>query len=265
MIVELAGPPGAGKTTMLPVALQTLRARGLSPYTVVEAARPFTRRTLAGRLLHRFAPASVRDALMWRLFLLYSFAHRLRFIARHPALIWNVLRWQRQRPVAARARQRKVTFWLFRLMGYLTFLHSHLRDDEILLLDEGFLHRVVQLFASDAETPHASRIRRYVNAIPTPDLLIFVHATPHTCHERIVARGLWQTFEGKQDEEVARFVQNAHRASMIALKFGRARGWSVIELDNDRPTPAQAHAALQRALDHFLDDHFVHEGALGLA
>lgn len=252
MIVELAGPPGAGKTTMLSTALSFLQEQGIAAFTVVEAARPMVRRTAAGRIIYRTTPAVLRHALLWRLFLLLSFIYRMRFIVRRPRLVWHVLRWQWQRPPQARSKERRVTFWLFRLMGYYEFLQSRLHSEEVLILDEGFLHRVVQLFASDIETPNPSRIRRYAKFIPAPDLAVFILASPATCQERIYGRGLWAAFEGKTVEQVASFVHNAHHATMVALKFSRAQGWPIIEIENDGNDPAQAQDRLQRELGHFL-------------
>lgn len=248
MIVEMIGPPGAGKTTLLPTLLATLREQGFVAHTVTEAARPLTQRTVAGRILQQISPAPLRDPLLWRLFLLLSFLYRARFVARRPRLIWNVLRWQRGRPRAALARQRKVLFWFMRLTGYYEFLRTRLQPDEVLVLDEGFLHRVVQLFSSHVERPNAGHIHRYTKLIPEPDLVVSVFAPPALCLQRVTARGLWQPFQNRDEADVERFVHNAHQATMIALKFSRTQGWPLLEIDNSEETPAPAQQALKQAL-----------------
>ena len=249
MIVELVGPPGAGKTTLLPAVQAFFREEGQTAFTVVEAARPFVTRTLAGRLLQRLAPSSLQGPLLWRLFLLLSFVYRLRFLGQHAPLVWDILRGQRRRPRAADAAKRKVTFWIFRLMGYYEFLKAKLGAEEVLLLDEGFLHRAVQLFSSAVEEPDSSRIDGYTQSIPRPDLVIFVCASPATCYKRIYKRGLWTAFRHKDAAEVESFVNNAHCAVTLAVASTRRLGWTVIQVNNDQNDPLPAQEALRQQLD----------------
>lgn len=248
MIVEFVGPPGAGKTTLIPTARSFFREQGILAYTVVEAARPITARTLSGRLLCRVSPSSLEGPLLWRLFLFLSFLYRLRFMAAHASLVRKIMRWQAQRPADANIRQRKVSFWLFRLMGYYEFLGSKLGKDECLILDEGFLHRAVQLFTSSVEKPEMATLVDYTNQIPRPDLVVSVYASRQTCLKRIYGRGLWDSFQDKPKVDVARFVDHAHLASSFAVRCGRRLGWTILEIDNDASGPGQARAMLREHL-----------------
>lgn len=252
MIVEFVGPPGAGKTTLVPTAQSFFREEGISAYTVVGAARPITARTFPGRLLRRICPAPLQDPLLWRLFLILSFLYRLQFMVMHADLVWKIMRWQSQRPPQANARQRKVSFWLFRLMGYFEFLKSQLRDGECLILDEGFLHRAVQLFASSVEKPEMASICDYTKHIPRPDLVVSVQASRQTCRQRIYGRGLWDSLQDKSPTDVIRFVDHAHLASSLAVRCGRRLGWTILEIDNNASGPEQAQAILRERLFSFL-------------
>src|SRR5512143_784859 len=127
MIIEFIGTPGAGKTTLLPAAIEFLSEHGLHGLTVLNAARPYARRTLLGRMVDHWARQSLREPLLWQVFYHLSKLYRLRFFVNHPKLIWQVWRSQRHRPIPAEARQH-VLHWFFHLAGYYEFLTAHIRS-----------------------------------------------------------------------------------------------------------------------------------------
>jgi thymidylate kinase len=248
MIIEFIGAPGAGKTTLLPEVTRFFESRGCRAFTVVEAARPLARRTPGGRLVQRLAPAVLKRPLLWRVFYLHSIGHRLSFMAQHLRLLRQILASQRGRPAAADVHQRQVLPWLFRHMGYYEFLCHHARPDEILLFDEGFIHRVVQLFTSSAEQPDAARIAAYIDRLPQPDLLIHVQASTAVCEQRIYERGLWQRAQHKEPAEIARFVRYAHKAVELAVAHARRKRWLVLEVANDGEGLTAVQANLHQQL-----------------
>ena len=247
MIVELIGAPGAGKTTLVPAVAAHFVGLGLSARTVVEAARPFARRTPAGAAAARLAPPPLARALLWQLFYHTSTAYRLRFFARHPRLVAYVLRSQRRRPIPAEER-RHASHWFFVLTGQYEFLRAHARPGEWLIYDEGFAHRAVQLHASSDETPDAGQVARYVGLLPRPDLLVAVRAPWQLCAERVYRRGLWARFRHKGRAEVERYIRHAHRVVELALEPIRAGGWTLIEVDNGGADPAAPAAELRERL-----------------
>jgi thymidylate kinase len=118
-------------------------------------------------------------------------------------------------------------------MGYFEFLRQHARPNEILLFDEGFNHRVVQLFTSSIEKPTQAQIAAYIDLLPQPDLLIFVQASTAVCEQRIYQRGLWQRARHKTPAEIAQFVRHAHEAVELATAYARHKRWLVLEVAND--------------------------------
>ncbi len=248
VIVEFIGAPGVGKTTLIPAAIAAFQEQGLRAYTTVEAARPFARRTLLGAILTRLSPARWQRPLLWQLFYQTSFLHRFSFFAKHPRLLKLVLGSQWRRPPAADGRKRRVLYWYFRQTGYYDFLKAHALADEVLIFDEGFIHRVVQLFASSVEVPRIEKIQSYVDLLPVPDLVIGIQAPPDVCQERIYSRGLWQRFSDKQPEEMSRFVAHAHEAVNLTMETIKKDRWPILEIDNSSDDPAKAAAQLQRKL-----------------
>jgi len=248
MVIEFIGAPGAGKTTLIPTVADVCRTRGICARTVVDAARPSAQRTWAGQAVARFAPQTWRRPLLWQVFYHLSAWSRFAFCARHPRLIGSVLTTQLRRPIPAETR-RHAWHWFIHLTGYYQFLLAQARDDEALILDEGFTHRVVQMYASHLETPDSDRIAAYVDLIPRPDLVIAVHAPWEVCLERIYQRGLWERFQRYSPDEVAAFVRNAHRIVNLTIDYIRGAGWTLLEVDNGGGDPVLAQQRLRAGLE----------------
>jgi thymidylate kinase len=248
MIVEFIGAPGAGKTTLMPNVIETLQERGIRAFTVVDAARPFAERTLLGKTVFQFTPRSLRRPLLWQLFYRLSTLYRLKFFVKYPRLIYHVLSTQRHRPKSADIRERRVLYWFFRTVGYYEFLKAQARPNEALILDEGFVHRVVQLYASGVEAPNPTQILAYVDLLPKPDLVIFTQAPPEVCEKRIYSRGLWERFRHKDPAEISRFVANACQIVNLTVDHIRNAGWVVVEVDNGADDLMASTAELDRML-----------------
>ena len=247
MIIEFIGTPGAGKTTLMNPAVACLAAQGYRAWTVVDAARPLAARTLLGRAIIRLAPARWHRPLLWQLFYAATRLERVRFLARHPRLMGRVWNFQRRRPLSA-ADRRHVRRWFNHQTGVYEFMRRRLEPADAVLFDEGFIHRVVQLFASEKEIPDPVEVRAYVDLLPRPDLLIYPTAPLDICRRRVTARGLWERFAVKPPEETARFLTAAECAVAIAVEAARRRQWTILELDNGGDDPAIAAGRLQRAL-----------------
>ena len=177
MIIEFIGAPGAGKTTLMPTVMDFFQEQGLKAYTVVDAARPFAQRTLLGKGI-ALAPATLRRPLLWQVFYRLSAWRRWHFRREHGRLMDHVLNSQVGRPAEADVEKRKVLYWFDHLTGYYEFLRAYARPDEVLVLDEGFVHRVVQLFSSSVEAPNQAQIVAYLDLVPRPDFGDFCRHAP---------------------------------------------------------------------------------------
>lgn len=231
MIIEFIGTPGAGKTTLLPSVAEYFQAQGICTRTVVEAARPYAQRSRIGKLVTHFAPHSWWRSLLWQVFYHLSAYYRLVFFMAHPRLIGLVLGSQLRRPISIEARYH-AWHWFIHLVGYYQFLGVHEQPNEALVLDEGFVHRVVQMNASEHEVPDPGRIATYLALVPRPDLVIAVHAPWELCTDRIYERGIWERFRAKSRAEVASYVRNANLIVNMTVDYMRDAEWPLIEIDN---------------------------------
>lgn len=231
-VIELIGVPGAGKTTVARILEDVLRDEGLTPYDVVSAARIYARRTWVGRTFASLLAGSLLSKALWGVYLVYSWVYALIFAFRYPRLVRQVVTSQRRRPDEADVAERKVLFWYARLIGSYGFLLARARSGEVLILDEGFVHRVVQLQTSEVETPSAAAIEQYLRLIPKPTAVIHVTAPRELCLDRIRARGVWPRYQEDDSSRLQRFVESADRAVEGAVETMDRSGWSVSQVDN---------------------------------
>ncbi len=243
LVIEFMSTPGAGKTTIRPAVKEFFASRGLHAWTAVDAGRPFARRTMVGKLVGSMMPVSVRSALLWQTFYHLSKLYRLKFRFENRALLRSVLRFQRQRPIAE-ADRRHVLHWFINLTGQYAFLKQYAHPDDVLIFDEGFTHRVVQLFASESETPDLERVRDYLDMLTKPDLIIRPRASLETCIYRVDKRGIWERFRDRDRKTFCRFMSNAHAVVNFAADHLQSKGWPVVEIINDHRPPADSQRQL---------------------
>lgn len=231
MIVEMLGSPGAGKTSLIPAAREFFSRQGLKAYNVVEAARPLAARTPLGRLACRWLPEPLKGFILWQIFYAYSRRYRPIFRRHYPQLIDSVLRYQCERPISAYDR-RHVMRWFLHLTGAYAFLRTHLKPSEVLIIDEGFVHRVVQLFASEHEEPDVQREMDYLDQIPRPDLVIYVSTPAEVAVRRVFSRGLWERFQRKSQADTLRFLAASQTAVQRAAGYLASKNWPLLQIDN---------------------------------
>jgi hypothetical protein len=246
-VVEFMSVPGAGKTTFLPVAREFFVSQGFHARTVMEAARPFALRTRTGRLVGRVSPPFLRDPLLWQVFYQTSKVHQYKFHRENRLLMDSTLAFQHHRPLSPIDRHH-VIHWFVNLTGQFSFLNKNARANDLLLFDEGFAHRVVQLFASESETPGLERVTSYLDLIPQPDLVIHPRASLQTCIERVRRRGVWERFRSKEDGALNRFMENARTVVNFSVNYLIAKGWNIVEVENDHQTTEQAAVFLRQKL-----------------
>ena len=247
-IVEFLGTQGSGKTTLLPAVVSFLRENGIQAYTPTEAARPYARRTMMGRLVGSFAPASLREPLLWQVYYRMSMLSRLSFNRRNRWLIHFVQATQQARPSGAGVRERRVLFWFSHLCGMYTFLSACARENEALVFDDGFVHRAVHFNASLVETPDPENITSYLAHIPLPDLLIVPRVPLHVCVARVTSRGIWDHFRGRTQDELSRYLANSEYVVNLVVDELRKNGCSVIEVDNSDANMQKSIADLREKL-----------------
>lgn len=248
LVVEMMGTPGAGKSTVARLLQAALSDLGVSVLRSPGSGPEAVARSGAGAIVARLARGRLGEAVVWRVFAFQRLLRGIGVIATRPGLVRILLSSQFSRPVSARVRQRRPTHWLVRMAGERALLLSRRRAGEIVIIDEGFGHRVVQLFTSSVEATDPEMVARYLSAVPVPSLVIRVAAPIDVCLRRIRDRGVWDRFV---DDEVGlrHFLNNAAEAVELAARQFAQNGIRLVTVDNsDSADPDQLSRRLLSAL-----------------
>jgi Ser/Thr protein kinase RdoA (MazF antagonist) len=244
-VVEVAGSPGAGKTTVVPLVVESLRRSGLKPRGTVDVARDLAARGFLGSLTGA-VPSVLRRRLLWGVYLIEAAVVGSWTVLRRPGLA-RVLRAQRRRPAAAMVSERRVIRWFIRHAGTEALFRRRARHGEVLVVDEGYLHRTVQLFTSSVERGVAVDLTSYLASIPPPTLAVVVDAPAAICVDRVRERGVWDIFAHCSEAEVAAFVENAATTVSEATRIFQDLGNRLVVVPN-AGSPPPDFECVRRAL-----------------
>ena len=233
MIFEFLGTTGSGKSTLIPAVMQFLQTKNIKALSVTEAIHEYMGQSLTGRLVKLFVPRPYQKPVLWRIFS-YGVVrwHSLKFMVKHSCLTWYVVTFQFRRPIPLPHR------WLilrlfFNMVGQYAYFQNRLQSGQVIVFDEGFVHRTTHLFVSATEYPDVVRIEKYLSLIPRPEQIIFVKASPDQCLSRINRRGLQVRLRNLPADSVAIFVQHAARVVDVVSTYAKTAGWQIIEIDNN--------------------------------
>lgn len=245
LVVEFVGAPGAGKTTLAAATVAGLRRTGAAALTPTDAARPDAARTRVGRAVRDLAPPRLAGPLLWWLHLARGWVGRGHVARRQPRLVRHVLASQWRRPVPWRLRRHALGWW-FAHAGRRVAVRTGARPGEVLVVDDGFLHRAATLHASEHQRPDPGAVRAYVDLLAPADLVVHVRVPPGTCARRVAARGAW-AHRPLDDRRRVDHVRHAAAALDVAVGRARETGWAVLEVDNDAVAPT---VAAERVVQH---------------
>ena len=251
MIVEFIGTPGAGKTTLVPVVSAYLNERGYQADAVLDAARPFAGRTFPGKVAKTILPRKLRNPVLWQIFYYSSYFRRKKFLRLHPTLMQTVRHHQAERPIT-QSDFDHVMKWFVHLTGYYQFFSDLMQVDDAVVYDEGFVHRVVQLFASENEEPDFTLVANYLDLIPKPDLVVFTNTPVEICEERVIQRGVWERFQKKGPEATSTFISHASEVVNFSAGYLRDRQWNLVEVQNGEGGISAAEESLKLQLSTWL-------------
>jgi thymidylate kinase len=234
MIIELFGQMGAGKTTVSSTVKNILHQRHYRTYDLSEAIIHCLERSFLGRTLQRLVPLSAgRRARLLRLIYLYGVypLYWMRFTLFNMKLVSVVYQSQFNNRLPWWHR-RIILRLFFRIAVAYLFLQDRLRSSEFVILEEGLIHRAVNLYAWHLQGIEHDSVRQYFSLLPALDFVIQVHAPTDVCAQRCAVRGLPLRLRDKDEDTVALFFQNAAEIVNLAADCLSASGCTLIMVDN---------------------------------
>jgi Ser/Thr protein kinase RdoA (MazF antagonist) len=200
--VELAGPIGAGKSAVTERLRNLLAERGCSAF-----------------VLRELEPRRGRRAAM------------LAFALRHPALLGTVLR-----SVLAASipwwHRRRILSLVLDLGARLDMAGRRLPADAWLLVDEGWAHRAVNVFAWRDPPAMRSEIKEYLRRAPISGTVVIVNAPPELASARALRRGLPKRLHGAGVDRTERFMRDAAAVIGVVADELASAGQAVVRIEN---------------------------------
>jgi hypothetical protein len=138
---------------------------------------------------------------------------------------------------------------MFNLFAKYQYVHSHQADTRIVLIDEGFIGRVVTLFAYRKTKPVADDVRAYVRLAPKPRAVLQIRLSLDECFSRMSSRekGPPTRFETFSPEQRMGTMENCQECIDIAVAELSALGVPVIDIDG-KHAPSEQVAMAASAL-----------------
>jgi thymidylate kinase len=230
LVVEFAGIPGSGKTSLSRVTAVGLRSNGVRAFTVLDAARIRAAETMPGSLLESAGHNRMTGLLLWWLFYLASSVNSLPFLWSSRKGSIALARAQALRHIRP-GMKAHIGWWYVQLGGRRRYLDSSESMDAV-LYDDGFVHRSVILFSSPGEPEAVSGLDRYLDTMRMPDVVVHVRSDVDTGLQRVMDRGVWNHSRRATIAELERYLERASQILEEAVEGARRRGATVIGIDN---------------------------------
>lgn len=131
------------------------------------------------------------------------------------------------------------------------FSQNYIKDNEIILFDEGFVQKIVGVHLNTGISYHD--IKEYINSSPKPKLIIHVEASVDTAHERLDKRG-WPGWlpEYSNLTKLQLLTQTQKKISDICEEY-LTNNVPIIKMQNDYTSNAYISQKF-REIEHLLLD-----------
>jgi thymidylate kinase len=249
-VVEFLGLPGAGKSTMRREVIASMKEAGQSAVDLPTAMLAAIRLHGADRLTRAVAIVTRSGSSpAWRRAYARStdrFTALTRFLAANPEVMEVVLATQRQRR-GRDLHQERVLSWILSLMANTQLVDKTAGRFDWLFIDEGFCQRAIALFVVGFDDEDELRLRSYVAAIPLPEILVVVEASPSVCEARLDELEWSERVTEMNRAERRDFLNTAARVVELVADEADRLGARVIRIDGTAPI-GESCDALTRAL-----------------
>lgn len=258
MFVEFFGIPGAGKSTIASRLTDALLSANCESLTLNEAITICLGRSILGSVMISNSIVAVDSCnrILARLYkYIFSTAYRYSMIILEPNLFFKVHHLLLVRNLTWRHRCAEINAFFEVYVGY-KFLRKRIYDNEIVILDEGLIHRAVNLFAWNLNGLDRNRVIDYFYNLPKLKLAILVYAPLEICMERVMLRGLPKRLNGRSQKNIDSFFRNNERITELASSYLDDAKRRKIQVDNVVPITSLSGGMINSLKEKVLEIHF---------
>jgi dephospho-CoA kinase len=231
MMIEFTGMIGSGKSTLARVLEQLLQDQNVMVLSPDRAVRRCVERSWIWKMIGRALPAAWRGRVFGLVLRAIMIVYKLAFALQHPDLVRQVWAAQLHREIPWWHR-RLIVRLFFDVAGTYQFLRRRLSPDEVVLFEEGLVHRAINVYAWEPRQLDPAQVMAYLRKLPPSDLVVLVQAPYELCVERAATRGLPLRLRDKDQQVIDRFLRHAAEIVATAAAFLVATGRPMIEIDN---------------------------------
>lgn len=208
--IEFSGLVGSGKTTLAETARNILEMKGYSPLDEFEAVQHCLERSLLGKTFLVITPPGYHHRVIACLyFWLIRRLCQLQFVIRYPLLSLHVYRSSKYRKTLTFNHRSLVLRRFFHLAAAYLFIVPRLKTNEVVVLDEGLVHRAINLYAWSTVQLDKEEIKKYIRLLPEVDHLFIIKVPQDVCKDRAEKRGFPKQLKEKSGKIINKFMENS--------------------------------------------------------
>lgn len=231
MLIEFAGAPGSGKTTLAQGLAKRQREPGDAIFLADEAVSVFNARSKFGSTVSTFLGPGQQRSVLGKYFRLMSPWYYYKFRFNHQTFS-KIVGGSFQNRSIPRDHVDLIRSYFERAMIYHQFISDHRRPGEAIIFDEGFAHRITH-FVSEDEIPDVHQIKAYYQNKPGCNVLVYLDLPVKTCEQRVLSRGLHGRMKDFNSEQVHKFILHSKQALEIGINSFENQDTEIIRLGDD--------------------------------
>jgi thymidylate kinase len=197
--IEFLGLPGSGKTTFAKEIVSILQTKQINVCTRWDVKHVTMRAMMRKKpgyvwrfiyMLTYFAKYPILDFAWGK----SSYLIMFNFIRNYPQLVQQVVKhaesvdpppWMPQNTLSAE----RLIRWFFDVACIYQASQDFLRDDDVLLMEEGFCQQTYYLIVAFRKgNINDRKLERYIQLIPKPQLVVAIFTDPTQCERRLQTR-----------------------------------------------------------------------------
>ena len=232
-LIEMVGVSGSGKTTLMPLVKNKL-----SKYIIIYDINDlmiqfFVSKSKINQWLMLVLPNKFKKKVARKYYTLFNFKYffQTEFIKNNSKLIKKFIQinYARKIPIA---EKKMIMGWFLTTCGIYSLAETILDKESYLIIDEGFVHKVTNLFVSFGENSfNQKKLIEYLELIPKIEYLFYIQ---RDLSKFIGARDKYRTerLKNKTKDEVCFFIKKNQNVIIATLDIIKRRN-IIIEIDNN--------------------------------